>query len=260
MKAIMSWPAVGWRAGRVWHRNFDVWRSYYKASLVGTLGEPLLFLVALGLGLGRFIPEMEGVPYLQFIAPGLVVSAAMYSSCFECTFGSFTRMVTQQTYQAIVVTPVNMEEVTAGDILWGATKGGLSGVAIIFILGIFGLLGSPWVAVLPVLAVLVGFALASFSMFMTSLAYSYEFFSYYFTLFISPMFLFSGIFFPISSLPAWAGKIAWLFPLSHAVTISRSLSLGRIHAGLLIDAAWLVVFGAIFFTLAVNNIKRRLIK
>jgi lipooligosaccharide transport system permease protein len=260
MKELLTWPAVGWRAGRVWHRNVDVWRSYYKASLVGTLGEPLLFLVALGLGLGRFIPEMEGIPYLQFIAPGLVVSAAMYSSCFECTFGSFTRMVTQKTYQAIVVTPVNMEEVTAGDILWGATKGGISGLAIIFILGLFGLLRSPLVVMLPFLALLVGFSLASFSMFMTSLAYSYEFFSYYFTLFISPMFLFSGIFFPISSLPASAVKIALLFPLTHAASISRSLSLGRIHSGLLLDAAWLVIFSGIFFTLAVNNTKRRLIK
>lgn len=260
MNWLLAWPPVGLRTGRVWQRNLDVWRSYYKASLVGTLGEPLLFLLALGLGLGRFIPQIEGMSYLQFIAPGLVASAAMYSACFECTFGSFTRMVTQKTYQAIVVTPVSMEEVAAGDILWGATKAGFSGLAIILILGLFGLLRSPWVFLLPLLVGLVGLTFASFSTFMTSLAYSYEFFAYYFTLFISPMFLFSGIFFPLNSLPYWAGKIAWLFPLTHAVNISRSLALGRLHTTLIYDLAWLLAFSAIFFILAVNNVKRRLIK
>ena len=260
MMVLLAPPPVSWKVVRVWQRNADVWLSFYKASLVGILGEPFLFLLALGLGLGKFIQQIEGVSYLEFIAPGLVASAAMYAACFECTFGSYTRMVAQKTYDAIVVTPVSMEEVVAGDIVWGASKSFLSGVAMLVVLALFKAIHSPWALALPIIVTLVGLAFASLSMFMTSLAYGYEFFSYYFTLVISPMFLFSGIFFPLSTLPDWVNKIAWLFPLTHAVEISRALTLGRLAPELIYDLIWLIIFSAILFILAVNNTKHRLIK
>ncbi len=260
MIELITPPPVGLKTARVWQRNADVWLSFYKASLVGILGEPLLYLLALGVGLGRFITEIEGVSYVEFIAPGLVISAAMYAAAFECTFGSFTRMSVQKTYDAIVVTPINIEEVAAGDILWGATKSTLSGLAMLLILTIFGVIHSPWALTLPLLVALVGLAFASLSMFASTLAYSYEFFSYFFTLVIAPMFLFSGIFFPLSGLPVWVHYISWIFPTTHAVNISRALTLGRLTFPLISDLVWLVIFSLIFFTLAVNNTRRRLIK
>jgi len=113
---------------RVWQRDFDVWKKKYMASLTGNLGEPILFLLAMGFGLGRLIPAMEGTRYIEFIAPGLIGSAIMYGASFECTFGSYTRIAVQKTYDAIRVTPVSIEEVTAGDMLWGATRGMIGGM------------------------------------------------------------------------------------------------------------------------------------
>ena len=147
-------PQVGRRAFKVWQRNKDAWLKFYKASMVGNLAEPILFLVAFGLGLGKFIRNVEGVPYIQFIAPGLVIAAAMNAASFECTFGSFTRMSTQKSYDAIIVTPVNIDEVAAGDILWGATKGFISAVVMLPVLIAFGLMSSPWLILSPVLYVL----------------------------------------------------------------------------------------------------------
>jgi hypothetical protein len=131
MSGFLTPPRVGRRAIKVWQRDRDAWFKFYKASLVGNLGEPVLFLLAFGLGLSKFIGNVEGVPYIRYIAPGLLVATAMNASSFECTFGSFTRMSTQKSYDAIIVTPVNIEEVAAGDILWGATKGFISAIVML---------------------------------------------------------------------------------------------------------------------------------
>ena len=247
------------RVWKVWARNLKVWSKHYKASLLGNIGEPILYLAALGYGLGRFIPEIEGMPYIEFLAPGLVASAAMYSATFECTFGSFTRMTQQKTYDAIIVTPVNIEEVIAGDILWGTTKSLISGVAMVGVMALFGLVDSRMVALVPLVVIIEGLVFASMGMLATSFSPSYEFFSYYFTLIISPMFLFSGIFFPISSLPEWAGTIAWFLPLTHVVNLSRAFFGGEMQWSMLIDLAWLALFSSVLFILSIQRMRRRLI-
>ncbi len=140
---------------RVWQRNAWVWMQFYKPSLLGNLGEPVLFLLAMGYGLGRLIPVMDGVSYVQYLAPGLVVSSAMYTATFECCFGSFTRMIHQKTYAAIIATPVSIEEVVAGDILWGATKSLMGGMIILLVITAFRLVQWPWAYwVVPVILVL----------------------------------------------------------------------------------------------------------
>ena len=247
------------RVLKVWARNLKVWSKYYKASLLGNIGEPILYLAALGYGLGRFIPEIEGMPYIEFLAPGLVASAAMYSATFECTFGSFTRMTEQKTYDAIIVTPVSIEEVIAGDILWGTTKSLISGLAMVGVMALFGLIDSWMVVLVPLVVILEGLVFSSMAMLATSYSPSYEFFSYYFTLAISPMFLFSGIFFPISSLPEWAGKIAWCLPLTHVVNLTRSLFSGELGWPMLVDLAWLALFSSVLFVLSIQKMRRRLI-
>jgi lipooligosaccharide transport system permease protein len=257
---ILTPPRLGRRAIRVWQRNRDVWYKLYKASLVGNLGEPILFLLAFGYGLSKFVGSVDGVPYIQFIAPGLVVSAAMNASAFECTFGSFIRMTEQKTYDAIMVTPVNIEEVAAGDLLWGMTKGFISSSIILPVFVIAGLMHSPWLLLAPVLALLVGLMFSSMSLVVTAFAPTFEFFTYYFTLVISPMFFFSGIFFPLSAMPAWVGKAAWFFPLSHAVNVTRGLASGNLSTSLIGDVAWMLVFTLIMTWLGIKLIKRRLVK
>lgn len=251
---------IGYRALHVWERNWVVWLKYYKASLAGNLGEPLLFLVAMGYGLAAFIPQIGGMSYLEFLAPGILMSAAMNSASYECTFGSFTRMTTQKTYDAIVVTPVSMDEIVTGDILWGMTKSVISSVLILLLMPFFGLTKS-WLILLNIpLSILVGMMFASLATAVTAVSPSYEFFSYYFTFIIGPMFLFSGVFFPLSSMPSWMGSFAWFLPLTHAVDISRNLFLGRIAAAQALDLLWMVLFTAVIFYVSVIMIRRRLLK
>ncbi len=259
MLAVPMFPKISLRFGRVWRRNLDVWLKYYKASLVGNLGEPFLYLIALGFGVGRFIQEIEGVSYLQFIAPGLVAASAMNSASFECTFGSFTRMTVQKTFHAIVATPISMEEVVVGDIFWGASKSLLSGTVILLAVFAIGLISSPFFLLIIPLIFLVGIMFASLAMLVTAMAPSYDFFSYFFTLAVSPMFLFSGIFFPLNDLPEWAQALAWMLPLTHVVNIFRSLAFGTLTYTIFFDLIWISVFALIVFCLSVKLIKKRLI-
>ncbi len=250
---------LSWRALTVWYRDVKVWTKFYKASILGNLGEPLLYLLAMGWGLGRMVGTVDGIPYIEFLAPGLICSAAMYAATFECTFGSFTRMTRQSTFDAILATPVSLEDIVAGEILWGATKGFLSGTAMLLVMSLFGLVKSYWAVLALGLAFLIGLLFASLSMIVTARAAAYDFFSYYFTLAIAPMFLFSGIFFPVTNLPDWAQTFAWFLPLTHGVTASRALFAGKVGWVIAADLLWLFAFFAIAFIIALRTIRKRLI-
>ena len=255
----MMLPDITFRAFYVWYRDLKVWLTFYKASLIGNLGEPLLYLVAMGLGLGKLVGPVNGLPYIAFLAPGLVCSAAMYTATFECTFGAFTRMTRQLTYDAILATPVSLDEIVLGEIMWGATKSLFSGAAMLLVMSFFGLVTSPWAVLVLPLSIIIGFLFASLSMIVTAKSPSYDFFSYYFTLGIAPMFLFSGIFFPIDNLPGWAQTMAWFLPLTHGVNISRALFAGTLGWGLMKDVLWLAVFTIAAFSFAVSAIRKRLV-
>ncbi len=215
---------------KVWLRNARVWRKHIRASLIGNLGQPFLFLLAMGYGLGRQIPEIKGLTYLQFIAPGLVTSAVMYSAAFETTYGSYTRLSTQRTFEGILMTPVSVEALSMGEIFWGATKGLISGIIMLGALPLFGLMPSPWTSVLIPVLFLEGIFFASLGLIMTTLARDYEFFNYFTSLIITPLFLFSGIFFPIDAMNPTAQKVLYILPLTHAVSLSRMLCYGRIQS------------------------------
>src|SRR5262249_9697095 len=204
------WPGVG--ALRVWRRDLEVWKRFWRPFLVASLGNPIFYLVSIGYGLGRFVADIDGLPYAVFLTPGILASSAMNSASFETTFGSFTRLQEQNTYAAILATPCSVADIVAGDILFAATK---SVVSVRFVLlgrAPAGLLPSPLsMATLPV-ALLAGLAFASLGMVATAHARSYSFFDYYFTLGISVMLFFCGVFFPLTSLPGWAQVLAWFLP------------------------------------------------
>src|SRR5436190_7608626 len=216
----------------VWRRDMESWRKYYRSSLVGALGEPILSLIAIGYGLGRFV-DLGGVSYAQFLAPGILASAAMNAASFEATFGSFTRMTQQKTYDGILATPIGIREIVAGDVLWAASKSVLSGVAVLAVATGAGLVHSAWALVLPAVALLIGVVFAAMGLLVSSRAQAYDFFTYYFTLVITVMYFFSGIFFPLASLPAWAQAVAWCLPLTHAVALSRACAAGAVGVGAL---------------------------
>jgi lipooligosaccharide transport system permease protein len=136
-------PKLTYRVWIVWRRNFDVFTKTIKVNFLPSLLEPILYLVAFGFGLGGFIPSIQGQPYIDFIAPALVAIAIMNGAFFECTFASFVRMYFQKTFDAIVATPVSVEEVVAGELLWGATRSTFNASIVLAVIAVFGLIKSP---------------------------------------------------------------------------------------------------------------------
>lgn len=248
-----------WRLFRVWQRNRDSHRKYFWASLVGNLGEPLLYLFAFGYGLGGYIGRIRGQSYLEYIAPGLLVSTAMFAASFECTYGSFARMVHQKTYEAILATPLSLEEIVFGDIAWGTTKALLNSLSMLLLLGFLGLLVHPSALLLPVALLATGLLFSASAILATAIAKNYEFFNYYFTLLISPMFFFSGIFFPLDAFPAWVQTVSLFLPMTYAVDLARALVASTWSPRLLVDLLALLAPALFAGLLAARLIRKRLI-
>ena len=253
-------PDVSRGALRVWQRNRDSFRGYYLAAIVGNLGEHLVYLLGMGLGVGAYIRLGGDVPYLQFIAPGLVVSSSMWSSSLESTYGAFTRMTHQRTYDSILATPCSVGDIVTGDILWATTRAVLSAFTMIVVMAIFGLVRSPFVLLVFPVVFIQGFLFASIGMIVTALSPSYFFFNYHYTILITPMFFLSGIFFPVSDFGPVVQWAAWSLPLTHAVNAVRALTLGEGLGVVLPALLWLTVASVFLYLLAVRMIQRRLIK
>ncbi|MBI4320682.1 MAG: ABC transporter permease [Chloroflexi bacterium] len=260
----MSWlltpPSLSHRFYHVWQRNRDTFLRLWLTELWPPFVEPVLYLVALGFGLGAFVQPIEGQSYLGFLAPAIVATAAMWTASFECTYASWIRMEFQKTFDAMIATPVSIEDVIAGEILWGTARAMFSALAVFIVVSALGLLSFPAAfGLLPVVA-LGGFVFAALAMVFTAASPSIYFFNYYVTLGLTPLFLFSGVFFPLSSLPPVVQQLAWLLPLTHMVAPARALAAGRLDAAILLDLIWLAVVGGVSFYFALVLMRRRLIK
>jgi lipooligosaccharide transport system permease protein len=259
---IFKIPDISRRAYRVWQRNRDSYMRYYKANLLGNLGEPLMYLFGMGIGIGSYLGLIEGVSYMEFIAPGLIMGVAMYSASFECTFGAYTRMAEQKTYDGILATPLNIGDLVIGEILWGATKSLIGGSVMLLVIYIAGLMKASVLMILPMLILIfiIGLLFSAVALTFTALSPSYDFFNYFFTLILAPMFFFSGIFFPLSNFPSWVKTASYFMPLTYAVNIARSLLSNTAYLSLIFGTLILVVFTVIFSILSVNLIEKRIIK
>jgi lipooligosaccharide transport system permease protein len=249
---------LSWRFIRVWQRNRDVFFRLWHSEAPGFVAEPIIILLAMGLGLGAYVGLVDGQKYIEFIAPGIIASYAMFSASFECTYGSFVRMEYQKTYDAIIATPLNIEDVIAGEIFWGATRSFMTGTVILAIAAAFRLVPSPWASVIPVLAFLEGIMFASIAILFTSFVPAIYSFNYYFTLFITPMFFFSGVFFPLSSFPEIVQTLSWVAPLTPVVHLTRALINGEFHLDLLWALGLIIVLTALFFSISLVTMRRRL--
>jgi lipooligosaccharide transport system permease protein len=231
------------RAFRVWQRHLTVYTKLYKSSIALNFVEPILYLAALGLGLGAFVKEINGVPYINFIAPGIIASSSMFAAIYECTYGTYVRMTYQKTFDAILATPVNIDDLVAGELMWGATKSLLYGTIIIFVISLFGLVSSPLIILIIPLLFITGLIFAEISVIFTAIVPGIDSFNYFYTIFMTPMFLFSGIFFPLDNLPPIVSKIAFFTPLYHLVNICRAFSSGQLSI-IRWDIMW--VFAVVF--------------
>jgi lipooligosaccharide transport system permease protein len=217
------------RAWRVTVRNAHMWRNMAAPSLVGNVAEPLLYLLVLGYGMGEMIDDdalPEGVSYRFFYGSGLIMSVAMFAASFENLFGAFTRMMGQRTYEAIIATPITLAEVLWGDTLFAAIKGVVAGTFVPVVLVALGEPVSPMLFLgLPALG-LTALVFAAVALLVMSYSPDYAWFNFYMTLVLAPLFLFSGIFFPIEQF----GDLTWLAqlsPLAMGVEVVRPLALGQ---------------------------------
>lgn len=247
------------RAYRVWQRQLTVYTKLYKSSFALNFVEPVLYLAALGLGLGAYIKQINGQPYVNFIAPGIIASSSMFAAIYECTYGTFVRMTFQKTFDAILATPLSIDDLIAGEMMWGATKSVVYGTIIIFVISLFGLVASPLVlGIIPILFIS-GIIFAEVSLIVVAKVPGIDSFNYFYTLLMTPMFLFSGIFFPVETLPPVIAKIAFFTPLYHLVNICRAFALGK-FAAVLPDIAWLVAVAAILAIYPFRLMRKRIIK
>jgi lipooligosaccharide transport system permease protein len=243
----------------VWRRNLLVWRKLLGPALLMNFGEPTIYLIGLGFGLGNFIGQLADMPYLAFLASGIIASSAMTTATFEAMYSVYTRLEPQRTYQAILATPLEVDDILLGEMLWCGTKSLFSGLGILAVSSALGIVGG-WLAlwVLPVVFV-IGLSFAGLGLIMSAMAKSYDFFNYYFVLVITPMFMLSGVFYPISSLPQALQGFVQVLPLTHAVELTRPLIAGRLPSDVLLHLAVLAGYAALGFAVAVRLVRRRLL-
>ena len=247
-----------WRFIRMWQRNGDVFLRLWHSEAPGFVAEPVLVLLAMGLGLGAYIGMVDGQKYIEFIVPGIIASYGMFAASFECTYGSFFRMEERKTYDAIVATPLNVEDIIAGEIFWGATRALITG-SVILAWGVEGeVVRAPWALLIPLVSFLGGIMFASIAILYTSLVPSFYSFNYYFTLFVTPMFFFSGVFFPLIAFPKIVQTISWIIPLTPVVNLARALIRGELHPNLLVPLAIIIVLAVFFFSISLVTMRRRL--
>jgi lipooligosaccharide transport system permease protein len=184
----------------------------------------------------------------------------MYNAFFENTYASFVRMYYQKTFDAMMATPLSLEEIITGEIVWGATKSLIATVIMLAVISLFGLIHYPQGLLLLPLSFIGGIAFGSIGMAFTGIVRSIDLFNLPIFLFITPMFLFSGTFFPVENLPVWAQKVAVIFPLTHLVRLTRDLSLGLLKESAFGEIAYLIACCAVFFPLALSLMHRRLIR
>jgi len=258
---VLRWPGASpRRAGRILRRNLTLYRRSWRQNVFPNFFEPLLYLLSLGFGLGLYIgQQIGGVDYVLFIAPGLAAAAAMNGAVFETTYNVFIKLRFGRLYDAITTTPLEPEDCALGELLWATIRSLIYGSAFVLVMLVLGYVRSPWVLAAPIGIALIGLAFASIGLIYTALIPQIEQFSYFFTLFITPLFLFSGVFFPFENLPTAARWFGWLTPLHHGVEVLRALILTGTPATATRHALWLLVFSALLFPLAVNLFRRRLV-
>ena len=216
------WPVV--------MRNLLVWKKLAGASILGNIAEPLITLVAFGYGVGALVGQIDGLPYIEYLASGSVAASAALAATFEALYSAYSRMAVQKTWDSILNAPIALDDIVFAEMLWAAIKALFSCAAILVVIFLLDISRAPsMLLALPVLG-LAGITFASLALVFNALAKGYDFFTYYFTLVITPMTFLSGVYFPIAQMPPWLQGIAQVLPLKAAVDLVRPLVLGNIPA------------------------------
>ncbi len=255
----LRYPPLWNRIGSVWFRHVRVYSQNLVSNALPPFLEPLIFLVGIGLGLGQFIGRMDGVPYIEFLASGLLVTTAMFTAAFECSFGTYIRLEFDKVYDGMLAAPITVANLLIGEILWAATKGLVFSFTVLIISAAFGILSPATAALTPLVGFLTGAMFGAFGLVATSIVKNISQFNFLFSGFLSPMFFFSGVVFPISRLPSVVRPLAELLPLTHPVRLARAIALDRFDPIVLWDLAYIVAAIIGLTALAIVRLRRRLV-
>jgi len=254
-------PQLSMRWWPVWLRNLLVWKKLALPSLVGNIAEPLMWLLAFGYGLGALVGQVdmgtEKVPYILFLASGSICMSAMNAATFEALYSAFSRMHAQKTWDGILNAPVVLDDIVLAEMLWAAFKSVFTVSAILLVMLALGISHSPKLLVaLPVLA-LTGVTFACVALVFNALAKGYDFFTFYFTLGLTPMMFLSGVFFPLEQLPPAVRWLSDALPLSHAVALVRPLFMDQWPVSPLLHLGVLVAYAVVGFWVALALTRKR---
>ncbi len=270
---VLSYAAPGhWRAPQlslrfwpVFLRNLLVWRKLAIPSLVGNIAEPLMWLVAFGYGLGALVGQVDvvtagaivQVPYILFLASGSICMSAMNAASFEALYSAFSRMHVQKTWDGIMNAPVRLDDIVLAEMLWAAFKALFTVTAILGVMLALGISHSPKLLLAWPVLLGVGVTFACIALIFNALAQGYDFFTYYFTLFLTPMMFLSGIFFPREQLPPLVHTITDWLPLTSAVELVRPLFMDQWPTQAWRPLLVLVAYTVVSFWIALALTRRR---
>lgn len=263
MKSLINdltyFPQWGSGIWKVWRRNFLYFRYTIFAAMGWIFIEPILLLTAFGYGLGQFVTEINGQSYAAFIAPALMANTALFVSFFEGTYGTFTKLSKQNTLHTIIISPVSPDEVALAEIAWATSKAFLSVIAVSIVTVALGLIDATELG-MPLLFLLVfSWGVSAFGVLLATVSKTYDWFIYFQSGIITPMALFCGTYFPIDQLPTVIGWLAYGLPLTHVLQAVRSLLRFGVHADLILNLSYLLIFAIVFTNLAAAKMKKKLI-
>jgi lipooligosaccharide transport system permease protein len=247
-------------AFRMWQRNALIGRKTILTTLGPRFVEAIAYLLIMGLGLGTYLTQVNGVDYVEFIAPGVAAASVMFGAILETTYNAFVRIHIRRVYEAVVTTPLSVGDVVVGEYLWATTRAVIYGCVFLVVMAAFGLVASWWALLVPLVFIAGGMCFAVLGMAYTSIASNIEHFNIFFTGLLTPMFLFGGIFFPFDQLPTWAQVIGWCLPLSHLVEATRDLVLGDVGWATVLHVGALVALTVAFFQFPIRRLGHKLIR
>ena len=245
--------------GGVMSREVANFRTYWRGTTFSSVLEPVVYLLAFGVGLGATIVDrVDGLEYVQFVGTGMVATAVIFSSALPAMYGPFIKYRFQRTYDAILAAPVDVEELVTAEMLWIGIRAGVYGTFPLLVTIAFGLDPAPGMLLVPLFCVITGLGFAAFGISVAATVAKLDQFNYVTTLFVTPLFLVAGTFFPIEDLPAGLEAAAQLNPLHHLVELVRHASFG-FEALDPVRAAGLLLFATILWRVAVRRMEARLI-
>jgi len=244
----------------VWLRNAAMYRRVWMLNILPNFFEPVLYLLSIGIGVGAYISQMGGMSYAAFLAPGLVCVAAMNGASFEVTYNIFVRLNFEKQYDAMLTTPIQPDDVLAGEILWAISRAAIYGTCFFIVVALFGLAPLPSSLLVLLVIPLTGLLFAAIGIAFSLRITTIDLYSFYFTLFLTPLFLFSDVFFPLKE--RLRGHWLWVaeaLPLLHPVRLARSAFAGQASLIAVWDVAYILIVSAVLLAWARRAVRRRLI-